>query len=395
MNPSARGWINKLLNTLSKEVTKNALTTKAFYLNLRQSGFIYGSNIHMAVGRDVLKTLELTDEERCKVNLLLSFLNSYSNCSTDSDDHFIDSIISFYTQINAYKTNIFSDLLGEKQDAYTLEKIIHKRVQIDTNLLTKNFNYFITNALLYVDILAYHHFLNTPETTKAYIKDLEATIESIVYDVLHTKERKTKYDDGLIKLLEASLRYQDHRLKSYDAIAKIKHQPLEALYVLDIACMATWSDQVIDTTEHQFLTQLGKDFGLSNEEVTTAIDSVNHFFTVHKAHISLLSSKNVVKSFYDNSSKMVMKLISRNSKRLYKELKESKELVKLISQAALRDLTEDEQKKINTQLLDICKSVPSLAIFMLPGGALLLPLFIKFIPKLLPSAFDENRIDND
>jgi hypothetical protein len=30
---------------------------------------------------------------------------------------------------------------------------------------------------------------------------------------------------------------------------------------------------------------------------------------------------------------------------------------------------------------------------MLPGGALLLPLVVKFIPKLLPSAFDDNRID--
>ena len=47
------------------------------------------------------------------------------------------------------------------------------------------------------------------------------------------------------------------------------------------------------------------------------------------------------------------------------------------------------------QLMDILKSIPSLAIFLLPGGAILLPLFITFIPKLLPSAFDENRIDEN
>lgn len=50
-------------------------------------------------------------------------------------------------------------------------------------------------------------------------------------------------------------------------------------------------------------------------------------------------------------------------------------------------------KKVNDQLLDIFKSIPSLAIFLLPGGALLLPIVIKFIPKLLPSAFDDNRIN--
>jgi len=43
--------------------------------------------------------------------------------------------------------------------------------------------------------------------------------------------------------------------------------------------------------------------------------------------------------------------------------------------------------------LDICKTIPSLTIFLLPGGAILLPLLVKLIPKLLPSAFDENRID--
>ena len=61
----------------------------------------------------------------------------------------------------------------------------------------------------------------------------------------------------------------------------------------------------------------------------------------------------------------------------------------------MRDLNNEEKKKVQNQLLDIFKSIPSLAIFILPGGAILLPIFIKLIPKLLPSAFDENRIDEE
>jgi hypothetical protein len=91
---------------------------------------------------------------------------------------------------------------------------------------------------------------------------------------------------------------------------------------------------------------------------------------------------------------VVSKLITRNSKRLIKELSESKEAMTLLAQSTQRNLTDDEQKKIQSQLLDIFKSIPSLAIFMLPGGMLLLPLFVKFIPKLLPSAFDDNRIED-
>src|SRR5690606_14678537 len=91
---------------------------------------------------------------------------------------------------------------------------------------------------------------------------------------------------------------------------------------------------------------------------------------------------------------MVSKLIKRNRKRLQKEIQESKELMKLLSKSTVESLSEEEQKRVQGQLLDIFKTIPSLAIFMLPCGMLLLPIVIKFIPKLLPSAFDDNRIEN-
>ena len=90
---------------------------------------------------------------------------------------------------------------------------------------------------------------------------------------------------------------------------------------------------------------------------------------------------------------MVSKLLNRNAKRLQRELNESKEVMRLITKSTVKDLTAEEQKQLQDQLLDIFKTIPSLAIFMLPGGALLLPLVVKFIPKLLPSAFDDNRIE--
>jgi hypothetical protein len=45
---------------------------------------------------------------------------------------------------------------------------------------------------------------------------------------------------------------------------------------------------------------------------------------------------------------------------------------------------------VRLQLLDICKAIPALAIFMLPGGSLLLPLLIKLLPDILPSAFRDD-----
>jgi hypothetical protein len=100
-----------------------------------------------------------------------------------------------------------------------------------------------------------------------------------------------------------------------------------------------------------------------------------------------------VKHFYDHSTQLVTTLIQRNKKRLAKEISESKELMVLLAYSTQRDLDKDEKKKVKKQLLDICKTVPSLTIFLIPGGSLLLPLLIKFIPQLLPSAFNENLGD--
>ena len=68
--------------------------------------------------------------------------------------------------------------------------------------------------------------------------------------------------------------------------------------------------------------------------------------------------------------------------------------MKLLSQSTFRELTKDEKIKVREQLLDICKTIPSLTIFLIPGGSLLLPILIKYIPSLLPSAFNENKIDS-
>lgn len=87
------------------------------------------------------------------------------------------------------------------------------------------------------------------------------------------------------------------------------------------------------------------------------------------------------------TKKEVTDLLEKNKNSLIQELKESKELLFLIKESTTRTLTEEEKGKVKEQLLDICKSIPALTVFMLPGGALLLPLLIKMIPNLLPSAF--------
>lgn len=385
MNPSAKGWLKKLIKTLDKDAV-DCIALKDFYPKLKGVGFVYGSNI--SVANKGLVNRDFTQEERCKINLILALLCVYKDTG-DSIDNFVPTIKTFYKNIGFYKKSFIEEILGED-----VELIIHKRIQIDNNIITRNFNYFVTNALLFMDVLAFTVFLQNSKQTLSYLKGLENTIRAIVSMALNSKSKKNKYDKSLIRLLESSLRLSESKNISFDALQPTAYSELERWYFLDLACMATWSDLKIDKGEQAFFQKFKVKFDFSNHQIEEAISSVDHFYRENKNHVELLSTKNLAERFYDNSGKLVKKLITRNSKKLYQELKESKELLVLLSQSTVRDLTDEEVDKMQEQLLDVLKSIPSLAIFMLPGGAVLLPLFIKFIPKLLPSAFDDNRIDD-
>jgi len=390
MNPSAHGWIKKLIKEVSETMYAETELTD-FYNKLKHTGFIYGSNIKVVL--DIVKLFELTEEERCTINLLLTYYFIYKKANTNQD--FIESLIGYYKAISDRKRSFFEELFGDKSSDSLLEKMIHKRIHVDDNFITKSFNYFLINALVFVDVLGYQRYLLDKNSIKGYVNNLEASLETIVFTVMEKKANKSHYDHNLIKLFEGSIRHKKSQAPSYNDAISVITTPLEKLYVIDLVCMASWTDKVIDEAERKFLNELKTSLALENEDITNSVDDINIFYDEHKDEVAFLSSKNLAQSFYDNSSKVVTKLIKRNSKRLIRELSESKEAMSLLAQSTQRHLTDEEQKKIQSQLLDIFKSIPSLAIFMLPGGMLLLPLFVKFIPKLLPSAFDDNRIDDD
>ena len=70
---------------------------------------------------------------------------------------------------------------------------------------------------------------------------------------------------------------------------------------------------------------------------------------------------------------------------------ETGELSVLSAKSTSQPLTEGEKRKVKAQLLDVAKTIPALAIFVLPAGAIVLAVLIKVLPfNILPSAFDEN-----
>jgi hypothetical protein len=163
--------------------------------------------------------------------------------------------------------------------------------------------------------------------------------------------------------------------------------------MLDLSCLTVWEDLKLDEAEHQFLQQLIVTLNFTKIDLEESLSALDAFSKKYTEKILLFEYSHPVKQFYKQSAATVKLLIIRNKDRLTRELEESGELVVLLSHSTVRDLSAEEKTKVKEQLLDVCKTIPSLTIFLLPGGTVLLPLLVKFIPKLLPSSFQDNRIE--
>ena len=394
MNPSSSGWIKKF-GHLVKDYDGLYDNFEALYLHLKSTGFIYGINIK--IPEFIHPEHPLSEDEKAKINLLAALYFTYKQKEKFAEfSQFLDKIFEFYNHLGVNKISFLHKILNGKKTSTQLEKLIDSRIYIDDNVISKTFNSIITNSLLFIDVLTFKKYLESESDLKKYAEKLEYITINSIHHALNSKQ-KNRNDEKLAQLFESSLTYLDNTDGGFDGAyrAKLKgyFTHFEKLYFLDVSCLTVWEDQSVDHKESEFIFSLGYELELPTNIIVKSLENVSHFFDKNAEIIPHLKSNNLAVQFYDSMSKIVNKLILRNSKRLSKELSESKELVALLSKSATKELTEVEKKKVQNQLLDIFKSIPSLAIFILPGGAVLLPIFIKLIPKLLPSSFDENRVE--
>ncbi len=394
MNPSASGWIKKHLPVFKETIVTPALSEEAFYHKLKQVGFIYANSIG-TLSYPHGTTFKMTLEEISKVNLFDSLGHAFFSYHPQADtSDFLDSVINFYDYLKKHSWFNFNLPLIKTSPEGKLEKIIQDRVQTSSSAIQKNFSSLIANALLYLDVLTYRHYLKTDSTPVSFAKSLEALLANTIYIALKQKSDKSHHEELVLKLLDTSIRYNTIEEISlpYIELDYSKHKSsLECLYILDLACMTTYADDILENKERRFIIQLAHNLGFDKTHIKQAITDIKTFIDTHKNQITYLDYSNPFRNLYDNTSRMVRTLVLRNKKRLSKEIGQSKELVILLQKSRSTDLNPEERAKVKIQLLDICKMVPSLAIFLLPGGSILLPILIKFIPDLLPSAFADNK----
>ncbi|MCJ7465132.1 MAG: LETM1-related biofilm-associated protein [Maribacter sp.] len=394
MNPSGSGWIDKFGSLVGENQTL-FVDFGDLYNVLKKTGFVYGINTN--IPRFIVPEHHLSEDEKAKINLLTALYFTFVfETGVPDFNFFLARIFEFYRKLEVNHVSFLGKLFTGNKTSSKLEKLIDTRVYLEDNMISKTFNSIITNSLLFIDVLLFKHYLTQPIDIRQHAQKLEYIAINITYHALNSKE-KNKSDEKLAQLFASSLTFIDSDAQKFDGtyreVLLNNDSVWENRYFLDMACLTVWEDHSFEYKESEFIFGIGKDLGFEDKQIARSLEEITSFFEKNSKTIPFLKDSNLAVQFYESMSKVVNKLIIRNSKRLQKELSQSKELVTLLSKSTVKDLTPDEKKKVQNQLLDIFKSIPSLAIFMLPGGAVLLPIFIKLIPKLLPSAFDENRVE--
>ncbi|QIE58144.1 hypothetical protein G5B37_00755 [Rasiella rasia] len=395
MNPSASGWIPKYFKIRADAVSSESHIHESIsYHQLQSAGFIHGVSITSLL-QPIPTKIILTTDELTKINLFHLLVTRYfehNNDATQKDA--IKSILEFYHLIEKGRKGFFNQFARYSKNHTKLERIMAVRIHESNNLLKRNFTSLLTYAFLYLDVLAYEQYLLGKQDVKAFITRFESTVLYACFHALQSKQKKNKYDRLLIELFEGNAAYANSKKSQQEFVESVKaSSPHQRTFILDISCLAVWDDFSMDASEAKFLRGLCEQLELSESTLATSIETIVILTQNESVQVKLFEYAHPVNQFYKQATKTVKTLIVRNKTRLITELHESGELIVLLGKSTSKELSAEEKAKVKSQLLDICKTIPSLTIFLLPGGTLLLPLLIKFIPQLLPSAFDENRIE--
>lgn len=397
MNPSSAGWIKKFIKEIDQKALCNAYAeVDDLYHGLKSGGFIYGMSL-VGLAPQAKTTLNLTIEEHTKINLLHALCYAYFKKNPKGEyDDCIAAIVAFYQLMGKGQPGLLHKLSFAKNPSDNLEAIINARLHENNLGRNAEVSSLITYVLLFIDILVFQEYLKgDQEVQRAFDRMEHLCIQSCTW-ALESKLQPNKYDHMFIEMLRNALKkpLKHSEIPAQELLEQMAETSLLfKQFLMDVCCLGVWDDRMMDAAELHFLQDFEKALGLEPGTALAGVGDLDQFSRTHAQSVRLFEHANPVKLLYKQSSAMVKTLILRNKNRLIKELAESGELVKLLTLSTVRDLNKKEKQKVKDQLLDICKTVPSLTLFLLPGGSLLLPIMVKLIPKLLPSAFNENAID--
>lgn len=413
LSPGAKGWISKYFDMIEKgdlwvsiRNYEDLSLHKHIHLTCSRSGIIFGLPTRAIFGHK-LKTEKWTRHEKLKVLLFeaLLFVHLKNGGKLDKEAFFTE-LLNFYRDHKATGISKVFSFFRKESPEERLEKVLSKRADIKLNIFeNKWWVNSLNNAFVYLDVILFNDFLSRgPENPlEDYIHFAQNALIAVTL---------SSHADGIIDDLEVDLFNvflasanlpEDQRAVAIERFNEgagmddfqpfVHSNWLFKRFLLDISILTVFSKLEANEEERKLIFDLRQFLNIPEEELEQTMMFVENFIIENREQSEFLkdapSYEKVYGSFYERWKKILL----RNKDKLAVEVRESKELVQLIKKSRSEELTPEEKEKVKQQLKDILKAMPAFAVFMIPGGSVLLPMMLKLIPDLLPSAFKENEIE--
>lgn len=381
MNPSTTGWIKKYFYEHDNYVIFKAENVEELAHEIRATGFSFGQ-INASEFPPIYTTFNYTQEELAKICFLQVLERIYFfKYPTHTTDEFISRLLDFYQLFTPHKTNFFSSLFEEKNTYARLEHLFSIKWKENFFSQSKSNNIALNLLVLSIYFLTFETYLAGeihPNLYHVYIEDL---IQAVLN---YTQHQKNEH----LSLLDPANDF------SIDEIMEVRSSYLERSILLDIMMCSSWNNETKTLHLPDFFASPFERFSFTTTQIEDSRTCFMLFAQQKDYNYTYLKSSNLFNNMINNSTNYVEFLVRRNKGRILKEIQKNKQLMQLLMDSTHRNLDGQEKKLIKKQTLEVIKTIPSLAIFLLPGGTILLPIILKFIPSLLPSSFNEN-LDSD
>jgi hypothetical protein len=411
-SPGSKNWIQKYFQLLENKVfslesiSENYQKEDSFQSLASKTGLIYGIPSSFIYFTNVSSDT-FTNEEKLKLLLFEALLYSYLQGLKEPFDKklFIQSLKSFYSENE--ESNWFNKVF-KTSEVEQLEITLSSRIQIDTPIFESNYwlNY-LSNCFVFLDVILFQEFLQKKivSLNSKYSTYVTYVMKGIIYMAYADNKIESKEQRLLANFLSCTQLEKDSKLQietfinngisqSDFNLTKIDN-PLLLGIIFELGLLIAHKSLASFSLERKSINDFGYFLGLSTQNINESEIRSNLFLLEKQQESSSFYFESRSSLAFQGFSNRWIRILGRNKDKLISELKESKELVALIQKSTTKELTKEEKEIVKNQFMDILKSVPSIGIFLLPGGALLLPLILKIVPDLLPSSFKENQVDQE
>lgn len=405
-SPGASGWIEKYIDLIEKnQINITQEFEESLILLGRDTGLLFGTAIRTVFIPEI-ETLKWTFQDQLKNVFFETLL--WVHCKHHgfqfNKEKFIQDLSAFYVSSQPKKSLNFFSFLKSNSLSSKIESAIDERMQLDKRILeTRIWLNTLHNAFVFLDAILFSEYLKSGN-----IRDFKELTEIVMHYFIGAAHSDKELSDSESKLFSYYIASARLNEKVDDKLEQLFNNPIYVpsldniqlestefkLFILYFCSFIITSNRELHEEEREFLLKIAKDIELSEDEVDLALTFNTAFILEHSKSIPYLGSSSS-EILFSNLSKRWGKILLRNKDKLVLEIQQSKELMILLAKSTQKDLTKEEKELVKTQLMDIMKSMPSLAIFLIPGGSLLLPIFLKIIPGLLPSAFRDNEVTKD